>query len=107
MAHPAYHDQGLIPFCQNNPHLRIQRQIGCCKSLHFSGWPHLNAKDIPLEGDMEWVNFHYILKAMVDWICEIECLAELGMLSGSFSTTFNARSNSDLQAWMLLRKAAK
>jgi hypothetical protein len=106
VAHPAHHAQGLIPFCQANPHLRIERQIGYWSSMFPYAWPHLDKPGVHFITIGKDTHCDTILQAMVDWICTTEHLAQLGMPAHSCSTVFDARSEDEQQVWALVKRAA-
>ena len=40
VAHPECHARGLIPFCQENPHLRIERRVSLWRNLFLTCHPN-------------------------------------------------------------------
>jgi hypothetical protein len=96
VAWPECHAQGLIPFCQENPRLRIKRIVSLWKALlpraslrSFSlamrtpadifryGYDHVKSSEIS--------KGHSGHGGVADWIMEASILTSLGMPADSFS----------------------
>ncbi|CAI6338881.1 unnamed protein product [Periconia digitata] len=103
VAHPAYHIAGLIPFCQRDPQLRINRRVG---SIYLSDWDHIaDHFKLPFRDDVILMLYQTFV-SMVDWVCATGRLLDLGMPPQSCFTTFVVRSDSDLNSWSALKVAA-
>ncbi|CAE7033034.1 hypothetical protein PTTW11_05125 [Pyrenophora teres f. teres] len=70
---PQTHARGLIPFCIENPDLRIERRIDIWRTDFIPKSEHFSA-DIP-----------YIVSDVAKWISEARLLRIMGMPSTSFS----------------------
>lgn len=105
VAHPAYHAEGLIPFCQRDPYLRIERRVGCWTSMCPPGWPHTVVAYRERFPHIRVINCHKILKTVIEWICETDRLAGIEMPTHSLFTLFDVRSENELQVWSLVRDA--
>ncbi|KAH7363384.1 hypothetical protein B0T11DRAFT_93367 [Plectosphaerella cucumerina] len=71
--HPECHAQGLIPYCKENPRLRVERRV--------SIW------NVVVNGSVYTSNppSHIFGRVVALWIVEAHDLAALGMPAGSFS----------------------
>lgn len=92
------HAQGFIPFCLENPHLRVERRVDIWWSI-LPGWPGWRALYIPLthqnENPQLWSGVHELAPGiattlLATWIEEAIVLPLLGMPSSSFSLIFEA-----------------
>jgi hypothetical protein len=74
----ASHAQGLIPFCQENPKLRVETRVDLWRTiiLHSGAF------------NTQGPNTRGILLKISHWISEIICLRDLGMPKDQFSLVF-------------------
>ncbi|KAL7770375.1 hypothetical protein CFE70_000309 [Pyrenophora teres f. teres 0-1] len=84
IAHPASHAQGLIPYCQKNPKMRIERRVDMWRNLlpggatPFQTYAAQSYRKDELEAK-------YVTNAVGDWIIEANALSSLGMPTDVFS----------------------
>ena len=105
VAAPACHSQGLIPFCQENPHLRIERRVDLWRAVHIEGANILQIRRCPLP-PLERIPTDYFINFIGEWIDEAHALVPAGMPEGSHMLSFDA-SPDDLQTtFNLLKKVA-
>lgn len=87
---PESHAVGLIPFCQDYPHLRVERRVKLFRNVFLQG--------VTYDGDVErdWVQefghppegelfSESLTYTLAPWIIEASRLAEAGMPADSFS----------------------
>lgn len=104
VAEPQCHAQGLIPYCQENPNLRIERHIDLWRAMHDIAIP----TQLRNPGWMrpEKLYTHEFTSRIRIWIEEAFALLPAGMPSDSFSLVFDAPPN-DLQIMFdILKRAA-
>ncbi|KAI8203247.1 hypothetical protein K4K52_005646 [Colletotrichum sp. SAR 10_76] len=90
VCHPESHAGGLIPFCQDNPMLHVERRVAL--------WTNVFTKDVVYDSwrELQWRNFtgeavpgdlisHQITKNLAPWIMEASALRAAGMPDDSFS----------------------
>lgn len=84
-AQPECHAQALIPFCQENPNIRIERRVDLWNNIFRAAIFHRgitnNFKNILLSCD--------ISKALALWIMEADALPAHGMPSHTFTLTID------------------
>jgi hypothetical protein len=85
VAYPECHAQGLIPFCQENPFLHVERQVSLWRNIFLRNGFHntlaFRAADYIYSGD--------IARSIALWIVEADALESIGMPVGSFSLTLD------------------
>lgn len=97
---PESHIRGLVPFCIENPALRIQRQVDAWRAV-FPG------EDFPLQTPIvftlprqmnmyDGVTTDMATHAIARWLTEAMTLQLVGMPSKSFSLQFFVNSNQDV-----------
>lgn len=76
-AHPSSHARGLIPFCQQNPRLRVERVVNLWSTV--------------ILGECAYASFpkRRIVESVGRWIAEAVALPEYGMPNGSFQLIFD------------------
>ncbi|RSL47054.1 hypothetical protein CEP54_013593 [Fusarium duplospermum] len=100
VAHPQRHAQGLIPFCRENPRLRIERRVDVLNAIiqqtelgHLSSLP-ISSRDEP--------NFRYrisyscITEVVADWLLEGLATVDAGMPADAFTLVLDSGPATDL-----------
>ena len=100
VGRPECHARGFIPFCLENPELRIIRHISLLDSLLPVGaeWS-ANPRDI-------WLLSSECLAAMVPWIEEAVSLPAYGMPENAFELVIDGNQRESTEAWEVLKAAA-
>ncbi|KAK1762128.1 hypothetical protein QBC33DRAFT_462101, partial [Phialemonium atrogriseum] len=84
VSNPACHAQGLIPFCQENPLLRVERRVNLWRNVFLGHVWHSRQVHDPEDispADIAWdVTAH-----VAEWIVEALTLISAGMPAGSFT----------------------
>lgn len=83
------HARGLIPFCADNPLLRIERRVSVWRNLfcwtwHDGGDWH-DRVDVPLDSRWGRLQPREVTEPVADWMVEAAALEQLGMPQGSFT----------------------
>ncbi|KAI1605153.1 hypothetical protein PtrCC142_002651 [Pyrenophora tritici-repentis] len=80
IAHPASHAQGLIPYCQKNPKMRIEKRVDMWRNLLQGGATpfHYGARQDDLESK-------YVTDAVGDCVIEANALSSLRMPKDVFT----------------------
>jgi hypothetical protein len=95
IAWPECHAQGLIPFCQENPHLQIERRVSLWRNIFPSGSPSLCQVIYGTDSD-DYINDRSELDNMTGlrvsrclsrWLKEALALQDMGMPYGAFTFT--------------------
>ena len=94
VSYPECHARGLIPFCVENPRLRIERRIGWYKNLFPCTW-----------GRKDSVAGTRILAMIEPWIVEASNLARQGMPAHSFSLIVDGHGHKTRHIWAMVRGA--
>lgn len=100
VAHPVCHVQGLVPFCVENPKLRIERHVGLLSNLLLDGYGTIYNS----YGD--FIMGTECLAVMVAWIEEAASLLTYGMPQSSFQLVIEGATRESSEAWELLKFAA-
>lgn len=100
---PAIHGTGLVPLCQENPDLRIQRHLVLSQALPSfrpNSWgesdldDHLNAQRHLLGPDRQrWVSPPCLTGELLLWIAEASRLPSLGMPANSYTLVLGGGSH--------------
>lgn len=93
------HTRGLIPFCLENPELRIERRIGLLTNLLPGGdsWSMHRST---------WILGSDCIEGLVPWIVETALLPSHGMPAQSFRLIIEGNTKESLEAWELVKHAA-
>jgi hypothetical protein len=84
VASPARHTIGLIPFCQENPSLRITRQVSVWRNLLHTFWaPWTYERRNPFTAKQFSEN-------VAEWMVEAGALVSKGMPAGQFTLMLDA-----------------
>ncbi|KAH7384705.1 hypothetical protein BKA66DRAFT_416675 [Pyrenochaeta sp. MPI-SDFR-AT-0127] len=88
-AQPECHGQALILFCQENPHLRIERRVDlwnnmCRAALHYRGFTRVYVNAL-LSCDVS--------RAVALWVMEAEALATHGMPANAFTLVLDGSAD--------------
>lgn len=102
VSRPELHARGLIPFCIQNPHLRIERRIGLFTNLLPQGFycSHGSNTGFP------WLLTGMCFRVMIPWIEEALALSSLGMPIHSFTLVIDGSTEEASKIWNLLKYAA-
>jgi hypothetical protein len=90
VAYPESHVEGLIPFCQANPLLRVERRVDLWRTVFPLGSVHTHIRgtcQVPFQRarrENGELRAHTISHSLGPWIVEAHALAAKGMPSGSF-----------------------
>ncbi|KAF4829909.1 hypothetical protein CGCSCA4_v014418 [Colletotrichum siamense] len=95
VGHPARHAQGLIPFCQENPLLVVERRVDLWRNAIQSEPHHRPNLSHPMSNygtyRRDWViESQYFSESILIWIVEALALAPAGMPVKSFSLVLDA-----------------
>ena len=96
IAWPECHAQGLIPFCRESPHLRIERRVSLWRAVLAAGpEPLFNLEErirhMPTYNwDHDAVRSHHVTKCVASWIVEARALKDQGMPSNAFKLALEA-----------------
>jgi hypothetical protein len=93
------HMRGLIPYCQQNPELSIERHIGLTNLL-----PAGNMKESG--GNRTFITGSEMLNAIVPWIKETLNLPAHGMPINAFHLFIDGSSRESVEVWEILKNAA-
>lgn len=106
VAWPQCHAQGLIPYCQENSNLRIERRVSLWRAVFPAGAESVFCVAL---GDPDDVgpNRIDVLRAdsitrqgLAPWIMEAIALPQFGMPPQSFSLIIDGEPTSDKSAWV-------
>ncbi|KAH0423458.1 hypothetical protein CcaCcLH18_12155 [Colletotrichum camelliae] len=104
VGHPARHAQGLIPFCQENPLLVVERRVDLWRNAIQSEPHYRRTMSHPMSGyvfDRRWViESEDFSEKILSWIVEALALAPAGMPVKSFSLILDAEPASHLMTQM-------
>ncbi|KAF2790643.1 hypothetical protein K505DRAFT_364538 [Melanomma pulvis-pyrius CBS 109.77] len=106
---PEAHARGLIPFCQENPKLRIERRVDLWISVLDKRllWRLIFPNAI---WAYAWFAYEPTTKSLheriMSWIDEAMALCSFGMPAASFSIIFTGPKNSASDLWEGLKKIA-
>ncbi|KAF1843075.1 uncharacterized protein K460DRAFT_368005 [Cucurbitaria berberidis CBS 394.84] len=106
VSRPECHAEGLIPFCSENPRLRIERRIGFLSNLLPLANHHLDRRS----EDEIW-NFIFggeCLEAFVGWVEEVWKLRARGMPTQCFVLVIDGTTSprESSEAWEFVKYAA-
>ncbi|KAF2256055.1 hypothetical protein BU26DRAFT_512953 [Trematosphaeria pertusa] len=99
VSSPEVHARGLIPFCVENPRLRIERRVDLWGHVIPSRW----GATADLSG-LQYIQAWCLLQSLADWILEANDLYSRGMPSNSFSLVF--QGDQDQHVWNMAKEAA-
>ncbi|KAF2866674.1 hypothetical protein BDV95DRAFT_504370, partial [Massariosphaeria phaeospora] len=97
---PQCHSRGLIPYCVDNPRLRIEVQIGLWTNIMPTGWSF-----IELDFD-DHLGGGECLEAFVLWVDEILLLSSHGMPQQALSIVLEMKAAKSMKMWRLIKRAA-
>ncbi|KAI4630680.1 hypothetical protein J4E80_001618 [Alternaria sp. BMP 0032] len=100
MPRSVCHVRGLIPLCQANSKLRIERHIDLLANLLPLGHPD------SLYAGYDSIAGSDVLDATIPWLMEVYLLHTHGMPAGSFRLVIDGHSRESLEAWNILKYAA-
>ncbi|KAK2730779.1 hypothetical protein CKAH01_09402 [Colletotrichum kahawae] len=105
VGHPARHAQGLIPFCQENPLLVVERRVDLWRNAIQSEPHHRRDVSHPMDAyhtyRRDWViESQGFSESILSWIVEALALAPAGMPVKSFSLIPDAEPASHLMTQM-------
>jgi hypothetical protein len=83
VAYPECHAQGLIPFCQENPMLRIERSVSLWRNAFLS--TDLRESPEYRTHRQSSLAAHLVTKSVATWMVEACALEPLGMPRGAFT----------------------
>jgi hypothetical protein len=111
VSSPECHAQGLVPFCKENPALRIERRIGFWSNLYPAGWSDIRLAEIHTEHSEQTITSNdstavvRLLRSLAPWIKEIEPLRSM-MPPGAFTLVLEGTSTHTLDVWEFVKQAA-
>lgn len=105
VSNPEAHADGLIPFCVENPKLRILIHAGLSTNLVPSLWAKPNARS-PQPWAAKMALPHDYLCVIIDWLLRTASLPERGMPSGSLAAILDASSDEATSLWRQIERAA-
>jgi hypothetical protein len=85
VGNPECHAQGLIPFCQENPKLMVERRVDLWHNILVQGLPN-GRQGLT---DRSAIDTYAITASVSSWIVEALALESLGMPTGSFRFVLN------------------
>lgn len=89
---PHTHAQGLIEFCQENPHLRIERRVSLWRAVWVGKQNYHGFRPSP----ETYLPSNSITMRLGRWIAEGLALQPAGMPAGSFFLVFDGESASEV-----------
>jgi hypothetical protein len=99
IAWPECHTQGLIPFCQENPYLHIERRVSLWRNIFPSGSPSLcqvvHDTDTYDRYDLENLTGLRVSRCLAQWLREALALQNMGMPHGAFTLILQCDAISD------------
>ncbi|RSL97650.1 hypothetical protein CDV31_012928 [Fusarium ambrosium] len=100
VAHPQRHAQGLIPFCRENPRLRIERRVDVLNAIiqqtelsQLSSLP-TSSRDDP--NTRYHIRYSCITGAVADWLLEGLATVDAGMPADAFTLVLDSGRATDL-----------
>lgn len=102
MSRPECHARGLIQFCVENPHLRIERHIGLFTNLLPAGFDKVQ----PIDRELQWLLATDCFKGLIPWIEEALDLSNHGMPQRSFTLVIDGTAKESWTIWKLLKYTA-
>jgi len=107
VGEPAVHPEGLIPFCIENPKLRIVMRAGFSNNLVPSLWDLLFIGENGLRGtNREPDPVTNYFNVLIDWIVRIAMLPDRGMPQNSFKVVLHAQSDEAIRLWSVTEQVA-
>ncbi|KAK1843124.1 hypothetical protein CCHR01_14230 [Colletotrichum chrysophilum] len=98
VAFPEAHGLGLIPYCQENPRLRVERRVSMWKTVFQTQFDGRNIHVRPYDSnDGLWADS--VSRPVALWILEALELEPAGMPPGAFTLTFEG----DQKCWEIFR----
>ncbi|EEU42371.1 uncharacterized protein NECHADRAFT_79869 [Fusarium vanettenii 77-13-4] len=95
IAHPERHAQGLIPFCKENPRLRIERRVDVLNTI-FQQAELGNLNSLPISSRDEPNNTRYqisyscITEVVAHWLLGGLATVDAGMLANAFTLVLDS-----------------
>lgn len=96
------HAEGLIPFCRENPELRVERRI----SLVANVFPEEFQCPVARESMFQWLFVQDCFRLLIPWIEEALSLSSRGMPPRSFTLVIDGSTQETSEMWRLLLYAA-
>jgi hypothetical protein len=96
VSRPECHARGLIPFCLENPKLRIERHIGLFTNLLPVG----------IDQGNYWLDIPACFEVLIAWIEEALSLSSYGMPTSSFKLVIMGATPQFSEIWKALKFAA-
>ncbi|KAM0428829.1 hypothetical protein ACHAPT_006629 [Fusarium lateritium] len=107
VAHPERHAQGLIPFCKENPRLRIERRVDMVNTvlsesaLHSQFSLPTSSRDDP--GNRYQLVSWILTPGVAGWLCWALAAVDAGMPADAFTLVLDAGPAADLCSDILQR----
>lgn len=100
VSRPESHVRGFVPFCKENPKLRIERRIGLWTNLFPECWKGI------YDCSYRYFIGKWILAVFATWIEEASLLTTTEVAPGAFSLIIEGTSEESIQAWDTVKYAA-
>ncbi|RSL72429.1 hypothetical protein CEP53_001131 [Fusarium sp. AF-6] len=100
VAHPQRHARGLIPFCRENPRLRIERRVDVPNAIiQQTELGHLSSLPIPSRDEPNiryQISYSCITEVVADWLLEGLATVDAGMPANAFTLVLDSGPATDL-----------
>ena len=100
VSRPECHARGLIPFCHENPRLRIERRISLLTNLLPPGSDYVSGYED------EFIYSEDCFQVLLPWIDEALLLPSFGMPLPSFQLVVDGDARESSEFWHMLKYAA-
>jgi hypothetical protein len=105
VGNPAVHAEGLVPFCMENPRLRILTRAGLSSNVIPSIWALPCFQQSASRGFAKASGIKYYC-VIIDWLIRMASLPTRGMPANSFKVLLEVQSEEAVQLWRQLEKIA-
>jgi hypothetical protein len=106
VSRPESHVAGLIPFCVENPRLRVERHVALLENILPLSSDHLDQTNERQTAMYDNIGPEELLVALWMWIDDAIQLPGKGMPLGSFKLIISSTGPEMQQAWSVVKTAA-